>query len=114
MADPGQIEQVLMNLAVNARDAMPAGGEIRIETGNVSLDKQYRMHHPSAIVGPSVMLTFSDTGDGIEKDLLPKIFEPFFTTKGPSKGTGLGLATAIATRPPRPLPTLRRSRSIIL
>lgn len=93
MADPGQIEQVLMNLAVNARDAMPAGGEIKIETGNVSLDKQYRMHHPSAVIGPSVMLTFSDTGDGIEKDLLPKIFEPFFTTKNPSKGTGLGLAT---------------------
>jgi CheY-like chemotaxis protein len=82
-----------MNLAVNARDAMPAGGEIKIETGNVSLDKQYRMHHPSAVIGPSVMLTFSDTGDGIEKDLLPKIFEPFFTTKNPSKGTGLGLAT---------------------
>jgi two-component system, cell cycle sensor histidine kinase and response regulator CckA len=93
MADPGQIEQVLMNLAVNARDAMPAGGEIRIETGNVSLDKQYRMHHPSSIIGPSVMLTFSDTGSGIEKDLLPKIFDPFFTTKDPSKGTGLGLAT---------------------
>jgi two-component system cell cycle sensor histidine kinase/response regulator CckA len=93
MADPGQMEQVLMNLAINARDAMPAGGEIRIETGNVSLDQEYRMHHPSSIIGPSVMLTFSDTGYGIEKDLLPKIFEPFFTTKDPSRGTGLGLAT---------------------
>jgi PAS domain S-box-containing protein len=93
MADPGQIDQVLMNLAVNARDAMPSGGEIRIETRNISLDKQYRMHYSSAIIGPCVMLTFSDTGVGIERDLLPKIFEPFFTTKDPSKGTGLGLAT---------------------
>jgi len=93
VADPGQIEQVLMNLAVNARDAMPAGGKIKIETGNVSLDKEYVMQHPSAVPGPSVMLTFSDTGHGIDKDVLPKIFEPFFTTKEPSKGTGLGLAT---------------------
>jgi PAS domain S-box-containing protein len=93
VADPGQIEQVLMNLAVNARDAMPTGGEIKIETRNVNLDKEYRMHYSSAVSGPSVMLTFSDTGYGIEKDVLPKIFEPFFTTKDPSRGTGLGLAT---------------------
>ena len=93
VADPGQIEQVLMNLAVNARDAMPSGGKIRIETGNVSLDKEYAARHPSAVAGASVMLTFSDTGHGIDKDVLPKIFEPFFTTKEPGKGTGLGLAT---------------------
>ena len=93
VADPGQIEQVLMNLAVNARDAMPTGGRIKIETGNVSLDKEYAKQHPSAVSGPSVMLTFSDTGHGIDKDVLPKIFEPFFTTKEPGKGTGLGLAT---------------------
>ena len=93
VADPGQIEQVLMNLAVNARDAMPAGGKIKIETGNVSLDKEYARQHPSAVPGPSVMLTFSDMGQGINKDILPKIFEPFFTTKEPGKGTGLGLAT---------------------
>jgi len=93
VADPGEIEQVLMNLAVNARDAMPTGGRIKIETGNVSLDKAYAKQHPSAGPGPSVMLTFSDTGHGIDKDVLPKIFEPFFTTKEPGKGTGLGLAT---------------------
>jgi CheY-like chemotaxis protein len=93
VADPGQIEQVLMNLAVNARDAMPKGGEIKIETRNVNLDKEYRMQYSSAVSGPSVMLMFSDTGYGIEKDVLPKIFEPFFTTKDPSMGTGLGLAT---------------------
>ena len=93
VADPGQIEQVLMNLAVNARDAMPAGGKIKIETGNVSLDKEYARQHPSAVPGPSVMLTFSDMGQGINKDILPKIFEPFFTTKEPGKGTGLDLAT---------------------
>jgi two-component system cell cycle sensor histidine kinase/response regulator CckA len=93
VADPGQVEQILMNLAVNARDAMPAGGKIKIETGNVTIDKEYAKQHPSAVPGPSVVLTVSDTGHGIGKDVLPKIFEPFFTTKEPSKGTGLGLAT---------------------
>ena len=94
LADQGHIEQILMNLAVNARDAMPAGGSIKIATGNVNLDKEYAKQHPSVVPGPYVMLSFSDSGHGIEKQLLPKIFEPFFTTKESGKGTGLGLATA--------------------
>ena len=81
------------DLAVNARDAMPVGGTIKIATGNVNLDKKYAKHHPPVVPGPHVMLSFSDTGHGIDKQLLPKIFEPFFTTKESGKGTGLGLAT---------------------
>jgi len=90
--DPGQVEQILMNLGVNARDAMPKGGKIVIETSNVTLDENYVQDTP-AVAGAYVMLSFGDTGCGIAKENLPRIFEPFFTTKGPSQGTGLGLAT---------------------
>ncbi|KAF0244348.1 MAG: putative hybrid sensor histidine [Planctomycetota bacterium] len=91
--DPGQLEQVVLNLALNGRDAMPSGGRLTLEASNVDANEEFRKRHPGVQPGPHVLLTVSDTGSGMDEQTQARVFEPFFTTKAVGQGTGLGLST---------------------
>jgi len=91
-ADPAQLESAILNLALNAQDAMPAGGRLSITTANMGLDERYHEHHPEVPPGPYVMITVTDDGEGMPADVLERVFEPFYTTKDVGKGSGLGLS----------------------
>ena len=97
MGDPGQVEQAIVNLCVNARDAMPTGGELTIRTRRQNVDESFSRSHPPMPVGRYVVISVADTGHGFDADTKARIFEPFFTTKEPGKGTGLGLAMVYGT-----------------
>ena len=92
MGDPGQLEQTLMNICINARDAMPGGGKVTIETGNATLGESHVQNQSIVRTGPYVMLAISDTGEGMSEETKSRLFDPFFTTKEKGKGTGLGLS----------------------
>src|ERR1700679_3502150 len=93
LGDPTQVQQILLNLCVNARDAMPHGGNLAVEVENCVFDEQYAAMNAQVKAGRYVMISVTDSGTGIPQEIRDKIFEPFFTTKDPNKGTGLGLST---------------------